>query len=218
MNPIRIMRTAHTEVKVICVISFSLVAVILIGSIFSPFLASVAYHIGLFRPLAGWGIIFMVVGSVCALIIAAAHATDVQVQYSHPTGFLFWESTLVYYPIWGAAQQILFFLLYAALNHVLTDDLWVKVLLVITFMFFHFPNWYLLFSPGLMILLFSLHMDRHHNLLAVAMAHGWIASVLEHYSPRAVSTSYTIWGRYQRAQAAISKLYRREMKKNGMNY
>lgn len=184
----------------------------LIGSIFSPEIAEISFLLGYLRPLDGWPIILVVVTAVCSLIIGAAYATDVQPPYQHPTGFTFWESTLVYYPIWGTAQQIMFFALYAWLNAVWTvDDLWIKGALVICFLAFHFPNWYLLFSPGLMILMFALHMDRHFNLLAVGVAHGWIASVLEHYSPRAVSTSYTIWGRYIRAQECIANLYRKAM-------
>jgi len=214
MNPIRIMRSAHTEVLMLCAFSYSVVVVFLIGSLFSSKIAEIAFSFGLLRPLDGWPIMGLMVAAVVLLIVSAAYATDVQPQYRHPTGFTFWESTLVYYPIWGTAQQTVFFMLYAWLNSTwLIDDLWIKVLLVILFMTFHFPNWYLLFSPGLMILMFALHMDRHHNLLAVGVAHGVIASVLEHYSPRAVSTSYTVWGRYVRAQAVIANLYRKGRKK-----
>lgn len=210
MRLIRIMKSAHREVLVLCAVSYSLVAIFLIGAPFIPAFKRAAFEFGLLRPLAGWGVMFVVVSAVVFLVVCAAHATDVQPQYRHPTGFTFWESTLVYYPIWGTAQQVIFFIYYALLNQMLDDHLWAKILLVITFMAFHFPNWYLMFSPGLMILMFALHMDRYHNLLAVGFAHGWIASVLEHYSPRAVSTSYTIWGRYVRAQAKIAKLWRKD--------
>lgn len=212
-RPFKIMQTAPREVLVLCAITYSFVLALLIGSMLHPSIKEFAFQLGLLQPLRGWPILIVVLVGVIGLITCAARATNVKPERRRIIGCSFGESMVVYYPIWGFAQQVLFFLIYVLLNYITGDLLLSKVLLVLAFMLFHFPNWFLLFSPGLMILMFAIHFDRYYNLYAVGIAHGWIASTLEYYSPRAVSTSYTTWFRYIRAQKAVDRLLNRRWRK-----
>lgn len=196
-----------------CFYVSTLIAILLlILSYFSETARVLATTVGLLNPLEGWGSILIIVLAFTILTIAAAYATNSNTVKTKLKKRKFICEIFYYYPIWGIIQQFMFFSLYAILLLFMQGYFWPRIILIGAFVLFHFPNWFLMFSTGLLISIFAMHMEIYNNIFAIGVAHGIIASIFEHFSPKYVTTEYIIWKPYIRAQRRISKLKDR---KNG---
>lgn len=167
---------------------------------------------GLLNPFDGWVDMLIVTGMFCTVVFFASFLTVSKKGYKVFFTKKFIKEFFLFYPIWGMTQQYIFFTIYAIVKLLFPILFWPEIFLISLFVVFHFPNWFLMFSTGLMISVFLMHMNIYHNIFAVGIAHGMMASMLEYFSPKYISTKYAIWSRYIRDQQRISNLKDR---KNG---
>lgn len=195
-------RVTPKEVLWLFYVVFPVVVVLWLLSWASPSIHHFIGQMGLLHPLAGWlhilAVVVLVIGFTILSFATMTSFSNLIKPFKSKQ--FFWE-LMVYYPIWGTVQQLIFFTLLAMVRNIWDiSNYWSYVLLGAMFILFHFPNRNTMFSGGFMILIFAHHMDLYHNIFAVGIAHGIIGVFYDHFAPKWVSTDFSIWGRYIEAQ------------------
>lgn len=167
--------------------------------------------LGLKSFASGWRSMAALVAAAALVMLASAAwtghlgalARDVR---RRPRVLVFWGALLLLYPLWGFVQQGAVFGFLHALRLWLPPQAlaWAPGITALAFAALHVPNYHLMFSVGFMAALFITHMDLHHNLAAVAVAHGVLATLWRLLSPPAVSTTLNVWGWYAAGQRELN--------------
>ena len=177
-----------------------------------PASAPILTAIGVQSFQSGWlSAILLTVVSAFLMFAAAAwtgHLAAVGAEMrANPRKLVFWITLCVLYPVWAFVQQGVVFLSLYGLRQVLPPETlpWAPAIAALFFAAVHLPNYHLMFTVGFMVTLFIHHMDMHHNLAALAMAHGVLATLWRLLSPPVVSTTLTVWGWYARGQRELQQ-------------
>lgn len=175
-------------------------------------------HLGLLNPGAGWLEIAVFTVAAGALIVAASVWTDnfwivVGDGIVTPREWAFYKSLYLEYPVWGTLQQLLVFWILYLLRFFLPPeiDVWAPPIAALVFALMHLPNFYLMFTVGFMVSIFVVHMEIHHNVYAIGIAHGVLGTLWKFLPPAAVSTGFEVWGKY----ACVQKALQADLKKVG---
>lgn len=169
-------------------------------------------QLGLRSFASGWPSALLLTLTGAVLIMGAALWTDrfgitLRERLGRPRDAWCWAILAVLYPVWGFFQQAGVFLVLLLLRRWLPPEWlpWAPVITALAFAALHQPNYHLMFTVGFMVSLFIVHMDLHHNLAALALAHGVLATLWRLFPPPAVSTSLSVWGWYARTQRELQR-------------
>lgn len=166
--------------------------------------------LGLKSFASGWpSALLLTLASAVLMLASAAWTGHLQVVLDQwrqrPRRAMFWVVLGILYPVWAFVQQGVVFLALYGLRSVLPPEWlpWAPALTALFFAAVHLPNYHLMFTVGFMVTLFIAHMDLHHNLAALAVAHGVLATLWRLLSPPAVSTTLNVWGWYAEGQREL---------------
>jgi hypothetical protein len=166
--------------------------------------------LGLKSFASGWLSVALFMLFAAALMLASAGWTGhlrrvVSDLRRHPRKLVFWSSLMALYPAWAFVQQGIVFAALLGLREALPPGLlpWAPAITAMIFAAIHLPNYHLMFTVGFMVSLFVAHMDMHHNLAALAVAHGVLATLWRLLSPPAVSATLNVWGWYAVGQREL---------------
>lgn len=169
-------------------------------------------QIGLRNIESGWMEVIIFVIAVGSLIVIASVWTgnfwiDLDDGVVTPRELKFYKSFFIHYPIWGFFQQAVVFLIFFGVRSFFPPSMepWVAPVAALIFSLMHLPNFHLMFTVGFMVSIFVVHMEIHHNLLAIGVAHGMMGALWKFLPPKVVSTKFNTLSGYVRVQKELQE-------------
>lgn len=167
------------------------------------------YAVGLLNPWKGWEIIglasLIMVCVLAAMAIASGNFRRANLRFSAIGNEPVWKVFFAHlYPIWGIAQQLLFFSALYGMRSLFPGVPWIDLLAALLLAVCHFPNTFLMWPTAFMAMIFIQHMDVYHNVFAVGVAHGLIGTAYFVLSPKAIPATFAIFGGYLTEQRELN--------------
>lgn len=159
-------------------------------------------NLGLLHPLAGWHVILPFAAVVIAMFVVNAKWMGVKLRLNFldkeftddEKGFL--KSALLTYPLWGTAQQLICAAVFATMVHFGVHLYLAVAITAMIFGYMHSPNNILIWPTMALGFGYYLHFSCFHNLYALGILHGILATVYCYHMPGRVVTTFRIWNAY----------------------
>lgn len=115
----------------------------------------------------------------------------------------FLKSALLTYPLWGTVQQLICAIVFATMIHFGVHLYIAVAITAMLFGYMHSPNPNLIWPTMALGFGYYLHFSVFHNLYALGIIHGILATVYMYHMPPKILMSFRIWNAFANDQKSI---------------